>query len=82
MKNTNERIVKVIRSGAGEDGIESVLVFDQKKEFMYQGLMPMALKKMLNGKHKTYCEAELIPRGDEEGNFEFHIIKEIEDQKW
>lgn len=73
MKKTDV-IVKILKADKG------ILVFDKDRTFMYEGEEPLGLMDMLNGKHKTYCQAQI--QENEDGEFFFHILKELPDETW
>lgn len=79
-------IVKVQRSLGGNNEEEMVLIYDEEKEFMYQGPMPGDVRALMGDAEKVYAEADLTPDRDEEGEltgtFKYSIIRIIEDKPW
>lgn len=84
-------MIKVQQSLAQHDPDDSdpgtqILVYDQEREFMYQGPIPNELKELMGDRPKIYCNAELLPElddnGQPDGTFRFAIIEETEDQSW
>jgi hypothetical protein len=81
-------VVKVQQSLAHNipDEGTQVFVYDKEKDFMYQGPMPDELQKIIGNRPKIYCNAELMPNLDDEGQplgtFQFAIMGEVEEQPW
>lgn len=89
--SNKECIVKVQQSLAhhdpnNPDAGQQVLVYDEEREFMYEGPLPDELKELMGDRPKVYCKAELVPDLDQEkqptGTFKFAIVEEVEAQPW
>ena len=78
--------VKVQRSLGGNNEEEMVLIYDESRDFMYEGPMPADIRAKMGEKEKMYAEACLTPdrndEGDLTGTFKYSIIRLIEDQPW
>ena len=78
-------VVKIQRSLAGSEEQEMVLIYDEAREFMYEGPMPSDVRRLMGDKEKIYAEAIMNPDEDQAADLEaskFSIVHVIEDQEW
>lgn len=80
------RVVKIQRSLAGSSDEDMMLVYDETREFTYEGPLTGDVARLMEDDVKIYAEAALIPNLDKDGNadgtFRFSVVHIIEDQEW
>lgn len=85
IKSEEMMIVKIQRSLGGTEDEETMLIYDETREFMYQGPMIADVRRLMGEKEKIYAEAIINPNEDQADDLEaskFSIVHVIEDQEW
>lgn len=80
------KTIKIQRSLVSSDNSDTMLVYDEARDFEYQGPMTPEMISLMGDKPKIYAEAALTPNKDDNGKllgtFQFSIVHVIEDQEW
>jgi len=86
IKKEEMRIIKIQRSLASNKAEQSMLIYDEFREFEYEGPLTGDVARLMGDKPKIYAEAMLVPDKDEDGNetgtFKFSVAHLTEDQEW
>ena len=71
-------IVKIQQSLFSSEGVKSVMIYDETREFMYQTDNPeetASIVELLGDRSKGYFNAEIV-------DTKFNILDEVEEQEW
>lgn len=79
------RIVKIQRSLGGNVKETMMLIYDETREFMYEGPITPDVDSFIGDEDKVYAECALTPNltdGKPNGTYKFSLITPVNDQEW
>lgn len=79
MSKNKQIIVKVQRSLSPKG---KMLIYDETREYFFEGTFTDEVRQLLNGKAKAYFHAELVPNKTPKGTFRISITQKAGDQPW